>query len=36
MEFAPHFETIIRPRDTLIVMGKTEDLKAFRLALGNT
>jgi len=35
MEFAPHFETIIHPRDTLIVMGKTEDLKAFRLALGN-
>ena len=35
MEFAPHFETIIQPRDTLIVMGKTEDLKAFRHALGN-
>lgn len=36
MVFAPHFETIIHPRDTLIVMGKTEDLKAFRRALGNT
>jgi len=35
MVFAPHFETIIHPRDTLIVMGKTEDLKAFRCALGN-
>lgn len=35
MEFAPHFETIIHPRDTLIVMGKTADLKAFRRALGN-
>jgi len=35
MVFAPHFETIIHPRDTLIVMGKTEDLKAFRHALGN-
>lgn len=35
MVFAPHFETIIHPRDTLIVMGKTEDLKAFRRALGN-
>lgn len=35
MEFAPHFETIIHPRDTLIVMGKAENLKAFRRALGN-
>lgn len=34
MVFAPHFETIIQPRDTLIVMGKTQDLKAFRHALG--
>ncbi len=36
MEFAPHFETIIHPRDTLIVMGKTADLTAFRRALGNS
>jgi voltage-gated potassium channel len=35
MVFAPSFETIIHPWDTLIVMGKTEDLKAFRRALGN-
>ncbi len=35
MEFAPHFETIIHPGDTLIVMGKTEDLKGFRRILGN-
>ncbi len=35
MVFAPHFETIIHPRDTLIVMGKAEDLKAFRHSLGN-
>ena len=35
MVFAPDFETIIQPRDTLIVMGKTEDLKEFRRALGN-
>ena len=36
MEFAPHFETIIHPRDTLIVMGKTEDLRGFRHDLGNS
>ena len=35
MVFAPHFETIIHPGDTLIVMGKAEDLKGFRRALGN-
>lgn len=33
MDFAPHFETLIHPGDTLIVMGKTEDLRAFRNAL---
>ncbi len=35
MDFAPHFETLIQPGDTLIVMGKTEDFKSFRRALGN-
>ncbi len=35
MVFAPHFETIIHPRDTVIVMGKAQDLKAFRHALRN-
>ena len=35
MVFAPHFETIIHPGDTLIVMGKTEALKGFRRALGH-
>ncbi|MDD9301528.1 MAG: NAD-binding protein [Desulfobacter sp.] len=33
MDFAPHFETMIHPGDTLIVMGKTEDLRGFRKAL---
>ncbi len=33
MDFAPHFETLIQIGDTLIVMGKTEDLRAFRAAL---
>ena len=35
MDFAPHFDTLIHPGDTLLVMGKTEDLKSFRNALGN-
>ncbi len=33
MMFAPHFETLLEARDTLILMGKTEDLKAFASAL---
>lgn len=33
MDFAPHFETLIKEGETLIVMGKTEDLRAFRTAL---
>jgi len=33
MLFAPHFETILEPETTLIVMGKTPDLKAFGSAL---
>jgi voltage-gated potassium channel len=33
MDFAPHFETLIQEGDILIVMGKTEDLKALRVAL---
>lgn len=33
MDFAPHFETLIQEGDTLIVMGKTEDLRGFRKAL---
>ncbi|MCP4720800.1 MAG: potassium channel protein [Desulfobacteraceae bacterium] len=33
MMFAPHFETLLEARDTLILMGKTEDLKAFGKAL---
>ena len=36
MDFAPHFETLIRPGDTLIVMGKTEDLKAFHRDLASS
>ena len=36
MDFAPHFETLIREGDTLILMGKTEDLRAFRKALTGT
>ncbi|MCG8685297.1 MAG: potassium channel protein [Desulfobacterales bacterium] len=35
MDFAPHFETLIQPGDTLIVMGKSEDLSSFRQALRN-
>ena len=35
MDFAPHFETQIQAGATLIVMGKTEDLKRFRSALSN-
>ncbi len=33
MMFNPHFETLIEPRDTVIVMGKTPDLKKFEAAL---
>jgi voltage-gated potassium channel len=33
MIFAPHFETLLEARDTLILMGKTEDLTAFGKAL---
>ncbi len=33
MMFAPHFETLLEARDTLILMGKTEDLQAFGKAL---
>lgn len=33
MIFAPHFETILEARDTLILMGKTDDLTAFGKAL---
>ena len=33
MIFAPHFETILEARDTLILMGKTEDLIEFGKAL---
>jgi len=33
MIFAPHFETLLEARDTLILMGKTEDLQAFGKAL---
>lgn len=33
MLFNPHFETLIEPRDTVIVMGKTPDLKRFAQAL---
>lgn len=33
MIFAPHFETLLEARDTLILMGKTDDLTAFAKAL---
>ncbi len=33
MLFNPHFETLIEPLDTVIVMGKTPDLKKFATAL---
>lgn len=33
MLFNPHFETLIEPQDTVIVMGKTPDLKKFDRAI---
>jgi voltage-gated potassium channel len=33
MLFNPHFETLIEPQDTVIVMGKAKDLKAFSNAI---
>ncbi len=33
MLFNPHFETLITPKDTVIVMGKTHDLKKFEKAI---
>ncbi len=33
MLFNPHFETLIEPRDTVIVMGKTPDLRNFSKAI---
>ena len=33
MLFNPHFETLIEPEDTVIVMGKTPDLKKFAQAI---
>ncbi|MCF6247339.1 MAG: potassium channel protein [Desulfobacula sp.] len=33
MLFNPHFETLIEPQDTLIVMGKTKELKQFAKAI---
>jgi voltage-gated potassium channel len=33
MLFNPHFETLIEPKDTVIVMGKTPDLKKFAQAI---
>ena len=33
MLFNPHFETLIEPKDTVIVMGKTPDLKKFDKAV---
>ncbi|MBU2455381.1 MAG: potassium channel protein [Proteobacteria bacterium] len=33
MLFNPHFETLIEPRDTVIVMGKTPDLRKFAKAI---
>jgi len=33
MLFNPHFETLIEPKDTVIVMGKTPDLKRFDKAV---
>lgn len=33
MLFNPHFETLLEPEDTIIVMGKTPDLKEFAKAI---
>ncbi len=33
MLFNPHFETLIEPQDTLIVMGKTKELRQFSKAI---
>ena len=33
MLFNPHFETLIEPGDTVIVMGKTKDLRRFATAI---
>ncbi len=33
MLFNPHFETLIEPKDTVIVMGKTPDLRDFSKAI---
>jgi voltage-gated potassium channel len=33
MLFNPHFETLIEPGDTVIVMGKMPDLKKFAKAI---
>lgn len=33
MLFNPHFETLIEPKDTVIVMGKTPDLQKFASAI---
>jgi voltage-gated potassium channel len=33
MMFNPHFETLIEPRDTVIVMGKSPDLRKFAKAI---
>ena len=33
MLFNPHFETLIELKDTVIVMGKTPDLKKFDKAV---
>ena len=33
MLFNPHFETLIEPQDTVIVMGQTTDLKRFGKAI---
>jgi voltage-gated potassium channel len=33
MLFNPHFETLIEPKDTVIVMGKTPDLRKFTKAI---
>lgn len=33
MLFNPHFETLIEPQDTVIVMGKSQDLRRFAVAI---
>jgi len=33
MLFNPHFETLIEPQDTVIVMGKSKDLRSFAKAI---